>query len=261
MKKRIFAPKNLTIEKQVQSAQNFQTLALGSFRQFSTEKVVFIVQKTPIDGPVWMGWFGFNGASGSIAGDGNSAIVSRTLVNTTISSSICGIVTVLLFYWKLKFLSVIEFCNGILAGLVSITAGCNAVEDWAAFSIGFIGAVVYFSSTRLLKKFGIDDAIYASCVHGFCGVWGVLATGLFNMEDGWFYSGKTCFGWQCIGTIAIVGWAAFWTFAICKFCEFFGFLKYSKRVQDEGIDMHIHVEIGGSVIESVNEGYDDNFGY
>jgi len=189
---------------------------------------------------LWMGWFGFNGASSSIYN--KSAVVSRVLVNTTIASSTSGLFTVLLTYFQTKKLLVDQFCNGILAGLVSITANCDGVEDWAAFIIGLIGALVYVGAVWLLTKFNIDDAIYASAVHGFCGIWGILATGLFNMSTGWFYNKTTCMGWQCIGIIVITVWAAFWTFVICFVCQKIGILKYSDQVQDEGIDIHHHIE-------------------
>ena len=80
-----------------------------------------------------------------------------------------------------------ELCNAILAGLVSITAGCDGVTDWGALLIGFIGAFWYILGKKMLYIFGVDDAIGAFPVHGACGAWGVLATGLFNVEVGAFY--------------------------------------------------------------------------
>ena len=73
-------------------------------------------------------------------------------------------------------------CNGILAGLVAITAPCNNVTDWAAFIIGFIAAFVYIFASKMLRFLKIDDAIGAFPVHGACGVWGILAAGLFDFE-------------------------------------------------------------------------------
>ena len=95
-----------------------------------------------------------------------------------------------------------------------------------------------------MEKFKIDDAIYASAVHGSCGIWGVLATGLFNMNVGAFYahSSKQIFWWQLAGIVTIVAWSAFWTAIICFVCKLLGKLKYSDKVQDEGIDCHHHME-------------------
>jgi len=193
---------------------------------------------------LWMGWFGFNGASGSIAGDGNAHTTGRVLVNTTIASSTAGLMTIILFYIKKRKLPVDQFCNGLLAGLVSITAGCNAVEDWAAFIIGALGAVFYFLTWWGLTKFKIDDAIFASAVHGSCGIWGVIATGLFHMEGGAFYfpKGPHIFWWNLCGIVVIAAWSAFWTTLICLACKFLKVLKYSKKIQDRGIDVKYHCD-------------------
>merc|ERR1712135_206701 len=75
------------------------------------------------------------------------------------------------------------FCNGILAGLVAITAGCGVVKHWEAIVIGFFGAWVYQIVSMLLKCFKIDDVVDAVPVHGACGIWGVLALGLFGDPD------------------------------------------------------------------------------
>jgi len=73
--------------------------------------------------------------------------------------------------------------NGILAGLVSITAGCPVVEPWAAFIIGVIGAFIYHGWSKLMIKMKIDDVVDAVAVHGACGAWGVIAAALFAKND------------------------------------------------------------------------------
>ena len=189
---------------------------------------------------LWMGWFGFNGASGGIAGAVNNQVVGMTLINTTISASIAGIVTV--FIQKVmtgKYL-VGEMCNGILAGLVAITAPCNNVTDWAAFIIGFIAAVVYISAGKLLKMAKIDDAIGAFPVHGACGVWGVLAAGLFDMNAGGFYVSPNKFGVQCYGILAIVVWTMVMSAIFLGIAKACGVLRIPHEVEVEGIDKHYH---------------------
>ena len=69
--------------------------------------------------------------------------------------------------------------NGILGGLVSITANCSVVNHWAAVLIGMIGAFVCYGASRLLLKLRVDDPLDAFAVHGACGFWGLLATGIF----------------------------------------------------------------------------------
>merc|ERR1719478_1474094 len=75
-------------------------------------------------------------------------------------------------------------CNGILAGLVSITAGCSNVESGSAVLIGLLGGFVYFGSAALIKKIKIDDPVDASSVHGTCGIWGLFAAALFDFGAG-----------------------------------------------------------------------------
>merc|ERR1739844_473274 len=73
--------------------------------------------------------------------------------------------------------------NGCLGGLVGITANCSVVEPWAAVLIGLVSGIVYVFSSKLLVKLKIDDAVDAVPVHGFCGIWGCLATGIFASTD------------------------------------------------------------------------------
>merc|ERR1739845_102888 len=82
-----------------------------------------------------------------------------------------------------KLLDVTGFCNGILAGLVSITAGCAFVKPWESAIIGFIGGFVYVTSSFLVKRAKIDDVVDAFSVHGACGLWGIVALGFFGNHN------------------------------------------------------------------------------
>ena len=81
-------------------------------------------------------------------------------------------------------------CNGILIGLVSVTAACNNIEPWASFIIGGGGAVVYGLTARMMKWIKVDDPLEAWQVHGFGGMWGVLVVGFFDRDEGLFYGGS-----------------------------------------------------------------------
>ena len=100
--------------------------------------------------------------------------------------------------------------NGILAGLVSVTAGCDIIETWAAFCIGIIGSFVYCFSCVLMQKLKIDDPLEASQVHGFCGAWGCIAVAFFAKDIGIVYghadSGKLL-GYQITGCLCIAAWS------------------------------------------------------
>jgi len=192
---------------------------------------------------LWMGWFGFNGGSGDIASAADQIQVGRTLMTTTISASVAG--TGAIFLEKMltgKFL-VGEMCNGILAGLVAITAPCNNVTDWAAFCIGLIAVFFYCGAKRALLFLGIDDAIGAFPVHGACGFWGIIATGLFDMNKGGFYNTSTnIFGVQLYGILAIIAWAGATTFVFLLIAKLLGILRVTEEAEDMGLDEWYHNE-------------------
>merc|ERR1719235_1712670 len=127
------------------------------------------------------------------AGAANTA--GLVAVNTTLAPCLAGLLVFILKKLQSGLLDVGGFCNGILAGLVSITAGCAFVKPWEAIIIGFIGGLTYQGSSMLLRKLKVDDVVDAFPVHGACGAWGVLALGLFGNEDegiggnGLFYGG------------------------------------------------------------------------
>ena len=152
---------------------------------FSSQSPQQVVLGTLI---LWLGWTLFNGGSsfGTVGDGGVSA--SRAMMNTIIAPSAAGITT---FFFEQKMggntnirYNFSALTNGILGGLVSITAACDRVHPWAAFVIGFIGAFVYIGSTRMMSKMKIDDPLEAAQVHGFCGIWGVIALAFFKFTEG-----------------------------------------------------------------------------
>jgi len=134
---------------------------------------------------LWFGWYGFNcGSTLGLNNAENGALAAQVAVNTTLSASAAGIIVFSLRYGITRLYDVSGLCNGILAGLVSITAGCGNVENGSALAIGIIGAFVYQGFSMLLQKLQIDDPVDASAVHGACGIWGVLAAALFDWGNG-----------------------------------------------------------------------------
>ena len=75
-------------------------------------------------------------------------------------------------------------CDGVFAGLVGITACCNNVDVWTAFVVGVISALVSIGAIALVKRCGIDDPINAGAIHTSCGMWGLIATGIFDNTKG-----------------------------------------------------------------------------
>lgn len=190
---------------------------------------------------LWMGWYGFNGASADISGDGG-LVVSIIVMNTTIAASTAGFFTLMWYrFYKGRFL-IGEFCNGILVGLVAITANCNAVNDWNAFLIGLIAVPFYLAGQFILEKTGIDDAIGAFPVHGCGGMWGIIACGFFNNPGGVFYmaGNGTFLGWQFVGIIAIAAWVMGLTALFMMLLKYTGYLRIDAKTEKMGMDRSFH---------------------
>ena len=129
---------------------------------------------------LWFGWYGFNGGSVLSA---DPASVSLVCVTTSLSAA-AGALSAMLFSWfKSKKPDYTMTTNGVLAGLVGITAGADVVSVWSACAIGAIaGIILCFASSFIERVIKIDDPVGAIAVHGVCGVWGTVAVGIFSSE-------------------------------------------------------------------------------
>ena len=139
-----------------------------------------------------------------------------------------------------------SLANGLLAGLVAITGVCDAVEPWGALIIGFIGGIVYSLSCKLCEILTVDDPIEASSVHGFTGMWGLIAVGIFHTEKGLLSGAEEgklrFFGVQIGGMIVIILWVGVISFLYFVSMHFFKLLRVS--ILDEVIGLDI-AEMGG----------------
>merc|ERR1719282_220333 len=133
---------------------------------------------------LWFGWYGFNCGSTLGMNQEKGALAAQVAMNTTMAAATGGTVVFFLRFALLRKYDTGGLCNGILAGLVSITAGCGNVEAGSALLIAVIGGFVYQGSSMLLQKLKIDDPVDAVPVHGACGIWGVLAAVLFDWGKG-----------------------------------------------------------------------------
>lgn len=151
--------------------------------KFSPHNLPFMVLGTFI---LWFGWYGFNcGSTLGMSTSDTAALAGLVAMNTTLSAAAGGITvgTCFFLYEKFKFNSG-AVCNGILAGLVSITAGCGNVDVGSALLIGVLGGFIYTGSSLLVGMMKIDDPVDAFSVHGACGAWGVLAAVIFDWGKG-----------------------------------------------------------------------------
>ena len=146
---------------------------------------------------LWTGWLFFNSSSGyeiinPVRQAMPTAILAKTLASPAGAASLFLLVEMTRYQVKntQHFHNPMKLMNAILAGLVAITASCNNVEVWASVVIGMVGCVIYLISHKVLTKMQIDDPIEASQIHGFCGYWGCLAVGIFDLDLGYIYSGS-----------------------------------------------------------------------
>merc|ERR1719335_592764 len=146
--------------------------------QFAPHSAPLIVLGTFI---LWFGWCGFNsGSTLGMSDSGTAMVAAHVMMNTTLSAATGGMTVFLLMFAITKKYDCAALCNGILAGLVSITAPCSNVESGSAVLIGIVGGIIYVGSSALVQKLKIDDPVDAASVHGACGIWGCLAAALFD---------------------------------------------------------------------------------
>eukprot|EP00357_Protocruzia_adherens_P000159 CAMPEP_0115020336 /NCGR_PEP_ID=MMETSP0216-20121206/30041_1 /TAXON_ID=223996 /ORGANISM="Protocruzia adherens, Strain Boccale" /LENGTH=203 /DNA_ID=CAMNT_0002392103 /DNA_START=994 /DNA_END=1605 /DNA_ORIENTATION=- len=96
-------------------------------------------------------------------------------------------------------------CNGVLAGLVSVNAGCDSYHAWSALLVGFLGSLVYCFTCKWMLEFKIDDPLEAAMVHGFCGIFGTLIVAFFDTQRGILYGGNFGYLWVQMFGCAIIG--------------------------------------------------------
>ena len=213
---------------------------------------------------LWFGWYGFNGAA---AWDGNS--LASIFVTTTIAPAVATCTT-MLYTWIKNGKPDVSMClNGSLAGLVGVTAGCDAVDALGSVIIGIVSGILVVVVVEALDlKLHIDDPVGAVGVHLANGVWGTLAVGLLANPaapaglEGLLYTGSfRLLGIQTLGIIAILAWTAvtmILTFLIIR--KTIG-LRVSKEEEIKGLDRTEHGLPSAyadfvPAVESLNYGYE-----
>lgn len=194
---------------------------------------------------LWFGWFGFNpGSQLAAAGYGDQTAISHVFLTTNLAACTGGFLALIVSWIKYGKPSLSLTLNGILAGLVGVTAGCDLVSPMGAALIGAIcGTVMIFAVEFIEHRLKIDDPVGASSVHGVCGSLGSILTGLFAVEGGTFYGGGFGFlGAQIFGVIIVGGWAALMGYIIFKVLDKVHGLRVPARIEEEGLDIYEHGE-------------------
>jgi Amt family ammonium transporter len=197
---------------------------------------------------LWLGWFGFNpGSQLAIASQGNADAVALVAVTTNLAAAAGAFGALLTAWLRYGKADLGQTLNGVLAGLVAITAGCAYVDPLASIIIGFIGGPLVVFGAELLDRLKIDDPVGAVPVHLINGIWGTLAVGLFASlpgntgTTGLFYGGgATLLISQFVGVIAV----GFWTVVLAG-AMFFALkatigLRVSREEEEAGLDLGEH---------------------
>lgn len=203
---------------------------------------------------LWLGWFGFNGASTLVA---DPEVVPSIITNTLLAASAGVLSTALYTKLRYKQIDASLTLNGALSGLVGITAGAANVSLPAAIVIGFLAGIIMTESIRILDaKLRIDDPVGAITVHGVVGIWGTLAVGLFETSNGLLTTGSaTLLGIQVIGVVSVIAWVAASSSVVVLAMKWTMGIRVTSEEEIAGLD---YVEHGTSAYEA-QETYGGSF--
>lgn len=186
---------------------------------------------------LWFGWFGFNPGS-TLGAVGNWELIGTVIVNTFLASAAGGISTMAYTYFSYGKIDITMVINGVLAGLVSITAGCNVVSPISAIIIGLIAGVLVDVAVMFVDKLKVDDPVGAIAVHGVNGLFGTIAVGLFAIEGGLFFGGGTSLLFtQLLGVCVIALFAFSLTYVLMLLLKKTIGIRISAEDEAKGIDL------------------------
>lgn len=199
---------------------------------------------------LWIGWFGFNGSSTmGISSAEQIQTVGNVMLNTVLAGAAAGTTTLLVSAFRYRRADISMTLNGVLAGLVAITAGCDVMDQPGAIATGVIASLVMIASIEVVDlTFHVDDPVGAASVHGVCGIVGVLLTGIFSTDGGLLHAGGIrLFLVQLVGVIAICAWVAFSMSALMLILKFTAGIRVKKDEEMIGLDRSEHGYIGSTL--------------
>jgi Amt family ammonium transporter len=177
---------------------------------------------------LFFGWFGFNGGSVLSANPGPLGLVFTT---TALAAAAGGVSSIFISIMVLKKPDLSMALNGLLAGLVSITAGADAVGPWQSVIMGAIGGVIVVFSILFFDKIKIDDPVGAISVHGVVGIWGTIAVAIF---------GGANFMSQIIGVVSVYSFAFLFSLILFLILKAIMGVRVSDEEEAEGLDVAEH---------------------
>ncbi|KQC31469.1 ammonium transporter [Flagellimonas eckloniae] len=181
---------------------------------------------------LWLGWFGFNGGSVLSA---DPELTSLVLVTTSLAAAAGGVSAFLTSLLAYKNYDLTMFLNGILGGLVGITAGADQMSPNEAVIIGLLAGIIIVAGVALIDKLKLDDPVGAVAVHLICGIWGTLAVGIFGS-----LASFDQFLVQLAGVGAAATFCSITAFIILFTIKKVSGLRVSEKEELEGLDIHEH---------------------
>jgi len=201
---------------------------------------------------LWFGWFGFNAGS-RLAADG---VAGSAILVTNTSAATAALAWMFAEWVRNKKPTVLGIASGVVAGLVAITPAAGFVTLPGALAIGLVAGILGFYSVAVLKhRLGYDDSLDAFGVHGMCGIWGAIATGLFanpavtKGAAGLLYGNPGQLWIQAVSIVATIAYTAVMTFIVVLITRAVsGGLRVDEESEIEGLDHSLHGERGFEII-------------
>jgi Amt family ammonium transporter len=186
---------------------------------------------------IWLGWFGFNGGSTLALNEQ----VPLILLNTAVAGAFGGLAASICFILRNRYIDVTMGLNGVIAGLVSITASANAVSPAETALIGIIGGIIVYFGTLLLEKLRIDDAIGVIPAHLFAGIWGTLCVALFASPETFPDANRIQqFGIQATGIVIIGIYCFCVSFIVLRIINRFLPMRVTAQQEMRGMNISEH---------------------
>jgi Amt family ammonium transporter len=188
---------------------------------------------------LWFGWFGFN--PGSTLSGLNGGLIASIAVNTHVAAAAGALTSMAVVWLRYGRPDLSMSLNGALAGLVAVTASCAYISMASAAIIGLTAGLVVVWGVYFLDRIKLDDPVGAIPVHGFCGVWGTLAVGLFHRETGLFVTGSfRQLAVQAAGVLAVIAFVLITMYGVFRLIDRIWGLRVSRDEELKGLDIGEH---------------------
>ncbi|PJC86249.1 diguanylate cyclase [Vibrio sp. HA2012] len=187
---------------------------------------------------LWFGWFGFNGGSTLFF----NAQVPMVILNTCLAAAWGGLTASAVHYFYHRHFDVAQILNGVIGGLVGITAGCHVMNTPSAMLVGILSGCIVFWGEKWINHLKIDDALGVVPAHLFTGIWGVLSVGLLGDLDkiGTGLSRTEQITVQLFGIICISTWSILVSYTLAKLINRYSPLRVSQEAEEQGMNVAEH---------------------